>query len=438
VSASPADETALTATASASASIWRHRPFLLLSAARFCAVSASQMQAVGVGWQVYDTTRSAFALGLVGLAQFLPLVLLALFAGHAADRFRRRPLLGFCYALELAATAGIGLVVLAGVSDPRPIYALVALFAAARAFESPTSQSLLPALVPPEFLSRAVAGAASANQIAVIAAPALGGLLYGFGGGLVFAACALALAVAITAVALLPASFPRPGRGRLSLASLFAGIAFIRHQPVVLGAISLDLFAVLLGGATALLPVFARDILQAGPLGLGLLRSAPAVGACAMAFLLARHPIERRAGHIMFASVILFGTATILFGMSASIPLSVAALLLLGAADMVSMVIRQTLIQLMSPDALRGRVSAVGSLFVGTSNQLGEFRAGVMGGTVGPVGAVVLGGIATLAIAILWLVLFPALRTAQSLRTPPPALSRAARPGAVDASAGHS
>jgi hypothetical protein len=226
----------------------------------------------------------------------------------------------------------------------------------------------------------------------------------------------------------------------LSLASLFAGIAFIRHQPVVLGAISLDLFAVLLGGATALLPVFARDILQAGPLGLGLLRSAPAVGACATALFLARHPIERRAGHIMFAAVIGFGIATILFGMSVSTPLSVAALLLLGAADMVSMVIRQTLIQLMSPDALRGRVSAVGSLFVGTSNQLGEFRAGVMGGTLGPVGAVVLGGAATLAVATAWLFLFPALRAAESLRAPGSAVPRQTPVGgrSVDGGTGHS
>jgi MFS family permease len=401
-------------------SIWQCHGLVRLSCARLFSVSAVQMQAVAVGWLVYDMTKSAVALGLIGLAQFLPLMALVLFAGHAADRFPRRTLLAICYAVEFAASAGIGLVALRGGRDPAPVFALVMLYAAARAFESPTTQSLLPSLVPPALLSRAIAGNTSANQTATIFAPALGGLLYGLGAGIVFGICALALAVSFGLVLLLPRDAARPARTVVGLATLFAGIGFIARQKIVMGAISLDLFAVLFGGATALLPIYARDILHAGPAGLGLLRSAPAAGAFLMALVLARHPIERRAGHILFATVGIYGVATILFGLSRAIPLSLAALVLLGAADVVSMVIRQTLVQMMTPDELRGRVSAVSSLFTGTSNQLGEFRAGMMAAWLGPVAAVVLGGVGTLAIVAGGWRLFPALRRAQGLRPPLP------------------
>ena len=395
--------------------LWRHVPYRRLLCARLFSVSAVQMQAVAVGWQVYDMTGSAFALGMIGLAQFLPLAALALFAGHAADRFPRRVVLGACYVVELGSTLGIGAVAIAGLRDPVPVFVLVSLFAAARSFESPAMQSLLPTLVPPPLLSRAIAGNTSANQSAVIFAPALGGLLYGFGASVVYVVCAGALAAALGLILLLPPA-PRRRRAVLDLSSLFAGIAFIRHHPIILGAISLDLFAVLLGGATALLPIFARDILEAGPTGLGLLRSAPALGAVMTALYLARHPIERGAGRLMFAAVAGFGVATVGFGLSRHTALSVAALFVLGATDVVSMVIRQTLIQLRTPDELRGRVNAVSSLFTGTSNQLGGFRAGLMAALVGPVGAVVLGGAGTLVVVVAWMRLFRALRDAQGLR----------------------
>jgi MFS family permease len=371
---------------------------------------AFQMQAVAVGWQVYALTHSTFELGLVGLAQFLPMVLLTLPAGHAADRYDRR----LVAALALAAQV-IALGVLAAGSAGRwigipGIFAAVTVIGAARAFERPAGQALLPTLVPESVVPRAVAWASGAFQTASIAGPALGGLLYGFGPAVSYGAAGVLAA----AGALLVASIRVPGPARTpepaTLRSVFAGIGFIRRHDVVLGTISLDLFAVLLGGATALLPAFARDILRVGVWGLGALRSAPAVGSLAMTVWLAHHPLERGVGRKMFAAVTVFGLATIVFGLSRSFALSLAALGILGAADVVSVVVRSSLVQLQTPDAMRGRVSAVNALFIGTSNQLGEFESGVTAAIFGTALATVLGGIGTIAVALLWMRIFPSLR----------------------------
>ncbi len=300
---------------------------------------------------------------------------------------------------------------------PALIYAAVALLGAARAFEAPCMQAMLPALVPPTLFSRAAALFSSVFQSVTIIGPSLGGLLYGLGAPVPYAACACLFAAAAICACLIPRRTPPP-REPVSLAAVFGGIAFIRSRPDILGAISLDLFAVLLGGATALLPVYARDILHAGPFALGLLRAAPAVGALALSLILARHPIGGRAGPLMFGAVALFGLATIVFGLSRSLPLSVAALAVLGAADVVSVVVRSSLVQLRTPDTMRGRVSAVNMLFIGTSNQFGEFESGTLAALIGAMPAVVLGGVGTLVVTLLWMRLFPTLRRLDRLEAP--------------------
>jgi MFS family permease len=346
----------------------------------------------------------------VGLAAFLPAICLALVTGHVADRFDRRGVLLACYAATTV--TAIGLFLLARQASPPvwPIYALIVAFGMARAFANPAGQALVPNLVPVQHFKNAVAWNSSVWQTATIAGPAMGGILYAFGSTVVFAAAGGCFALTTL---LLLAMRPRPAQGarkRPSWASLLAGLWFIRSRPAILGAISLDLFAVLLGGATALLPIYARDILHVGPWGLGLLRSAPAVGAVIMAVLLAYRPLQRRTGRRMFQAVAVFGLATIGFGLSTSLPLSLFCLFVLGASDMVSVFVRQTLVQIETPDTMRGRVAAVNAVFIGASNELGEFESGVLAALIGAVPAVVLGGVGTLAVAALWARWFPSLR----------------------------
>lgn len=376
---------------------------------------SSQVQAVAVGWQVYALTHSAAALGFVGLAQFLPMVAFIFPAGHAADQHDRRRIVITCQAIEAFAAAFMALASFAHFLAPGMIYGLVALFGICRAFEMPAQQTFLPSLVPASLFPRAVALSSSLFQVASIAGPSLGGLLYGLGAGVCYALCAAGFAIAALATASMKFRFPARARQPATLAAVFGGISFLRRRPTMLGALSLDLFAVLLGGATAMLPLFATDILHAGPWGLGLLRAAPAIGALLVATILARYPLGRHAGRWMFVSVMIFGIATIVFGFSRSIPVSIAALAVLGGADVISVMVRSALVQLGTPDEMRGRVSAVNMLFIGSSNQLGEFESGMLASAIGAVPAVVVGGIGTLVITALWMGLFPGLRNLDRL-----------------------
>jgi MFS family permease len=392
-----------------------HRSFVRFWLARVAGGFANQMQAVAVGWQMYALTGSPLDLGLVGLAQFAPSVILLLVVGHVADRYDRRWVVGTCQVVEASAATMLAVLSFRGTITEHAIFALVALAGAARAFVMPTQQTLLPSLVPSHVLPRAVAANATAGQTAIIAGPALGGFLYAAGASAVYGLCALMFVIASVLNATLHVERRGAMREPPTLAALFAGIAYIRKRRELLGAISLDLFAVLLGGASALLPIYARDILLTGPWGLGLLRSAPAIGALAMATWLARHPLERHAGRKMFAGIAMFGVATIVFGLSHSFALSLAALIVMGAADMVNVVVRMSLVQLRTPDEKRGRVSAVNSMFIGASNQLGEFESGVTAAWFGTVPAVVIGGIGTLLIAWLWMRWFRELAEVDSL-----------------------
>ncbi|MEQ1883593.1 MAG: MFS transporter [Bryobacteraceae bacterium] len=393
----------------------RERPFRLLCISRAFSTLAFQIQAVAVGWQIYALTSSPFQLGMVGLAQFLPMVLLNLAVGHFADRHDRRRIVSVCQFIEGTAAAALAIGSFTAHLSAAAIYTAVAVIGAARAFEGPTMQALVPGLVDEAMLPQAIALSTSAFQTASIAGPAVGGFLYALG---------VTTPYAVAAALFLSAGFfsggvrvahTIPRREPATLKSVFSGLHFIRSRPAVLGAISLDLFAVLLGGATALLPVFAKEILHTGPWGLGVLRAAPALGAVAMSFTLAHKPLKGRAGMIMFCAVMGFGAATIVFGLSSSVYLSLAALFALGAFDVVSVVIRQSLVQLQTPDEMRGRVSAVNSLFIGTSNQLGEFESGVTAAWFGTVPAVVIGGIGSIAVAGLWMFLFPDLRKLERL-----------------------
>ena len=384
--------------------------FTALLSARGLSSLGYQMQAVVLGWQIYALTHSAFALGLIGLAQFLPFLTLVFVAGTVVDRADRRRIAAICQAAECAAALTLAATTLLHGATPLMLYALAAATGSARAFEAPSLQALLPSLVPQASYPRAAAASSSLFQLANIAGPSLGGLIYGAGPAYAYAACAISFALAATASARLPPRIATPARRPPTLASFFAGIGFIRQRPDILGAISLDLFAVLLGGATALLPLFARDILHAGPLGLGVLRAAPGLGALCVSLFLARHPLARHLGPAMFTAVALFGAATIVFGLSTSLPLSAACLAVLGAADVVSVVIRSTLVQMRTPDGMRGRVAAVNLLFIGSSNQLGEFESGTLAALAGAVPAVVLGGVGTLAVMCTWMALFPGLR----------------------------
>ena len=385
--------------------------------ARFLASFAVQIITVAVGWQLYDATRDPFLLGMVGLAEFLPSIVLVLATGAAADHFDRLRIVTLCLAAEVIAAALLLVIYLRGGTPLLPIFAVLVLIGIARAFIAPALQSVVTSLVPPAQLPTAIAWNTSSWQIASVVGPVAGGLLYGLGGAVAYAVATAMLALAAVLVArvrLRPSTEPidRPER---SLQAMFAGFAYVRRNPVVLGAISLDLFAVLLGGATALMPAFARDLLEVGPWGLGLLRSAPGIGAVAMAAWLARYPIRLHAGIIMFAGVAVFGLFTVVFGLSRSVPLSIASLVIMGAGDMISVYVRETLIQIATPDALRGRVNAVNMLFVGASNELGAFRAGTMAAWIGVVPAVVVGGVGTVIVAGLWAWAFPALRKTERI-----------------------
>jgi MFS family permease len=389
---------------------------VIFCAVRVCATVALQMQAVALGWQIYGLTGRPLDLGLVGLAQFLPALVLFLLTGHVADRYDRRRVLRICQTVEGLAVATLAWGTAAGWIDREAILTAALAIGAARAFEAPALSALLPTIVPAEMFPRAVAGAASANQFATIAGPAAGGLVYAVSPVAAYGLSAALFLAAATLVGLMPLVAAVGRRDRFSLASLFAGFAFIRRQPIVLGAISLDLFAVLLGGATALLPLFARDVLDTGAAGLGLLRACPAAGALTTSLVLARWPLRRRVGRTMYACVALFGLATIVFALSRWLPLSMAALAVLGVADLISVVVRSTLVQLCTPDEMRGRVSAVNSLFIGTSNQLGEFRAGAMAALIGGVPAVLVGGVGTLLVVALWARLFPQLYAVDAMQ----------------------
>lgn len=394
---------------------FRHSSYLRFWVARFFMTFATQIVSVAVGWQVYDLTRDPFDLGLVGLVQFAPALLLVLVTGAVADRFGRRLVMGLASLLEMGCAAALLYLSVRGLGSAAPIFAVLLVFGVARAFFGPASASLVANLVPAKDFANAVAWNSSAWQTATIVGPVAGGLLYGLASEAAYGTATAMMGIA----SLLIFSIPKPKQHteteRPSLETIFAGFRYIRSEKVVLGAISLDLFAVLLGGAVALLPVYARDILELGPWGLGLLRAAPGLGAIGVAIWLAGHPIRDHAGIVMFVFVGLFGVFTALFGLSTIPWLSILALALLGAADMISVYIRETLIQLWTPDRVRGRVNAVNMVFVGASNELGEFRAGTMAALIGTVPAVVLGGVGAIGVAGLWASLFPELRKARRL-----------------------
>ena len=400
----------MTATVTASAGLLQQRPFVLFWLARVSTTIGYQMLALVIGWQLYQLTNSAFDLGLVGLIQFVPAVILTLLIGHAADRYDRRSIIRAAQATYAIAAAVLTIAMIAGALSRELLFGVVFLAGAARAFEVPTGSALVPALVPAPLITRAVGGWTSANQVAVISGPALGGLIYAASPVAVTALCVAFFATSIVLVSFIAVRGSAPAREPPTFASVLAGFEFIRTRPRLLGVITLDLFVVLLGGAVALLPIFARDILQVGPIGLGLLRSAPAVGALIMAVLLSRHPVERYIGPKMLIVTAIFGIATVVFGLSTWFPLSLAALAVLGAADAVSIVVRFSLVQIETPDAMRGRVSAINYLFVGSSNTLGDFRAGTNAAEFGAIGSVLIGGIGSLVVAGLWMFLFPGLR----------------------------
>jgi MFS family permease len=398
-----------------SSDLLRHRSFLLFLLSRSFSRFSSQIAAVAVGWQIYELTGSAFDLGMVGLVQFLPTALLVFVAGHAADRYPRKRVVQICQLAEALTALYLACGAYSGWLTVVQIFVATAVLGTAGAFESPAVAALLPLVAPAGSLQRATALSSGAAQIATITGPALGGLAYAFAPGLPYGMMVffwLSGAILTGGIGLVQMAIARDAA---TPADLFAGVRFVRSNAAILGTISLDLFAVLLGGATALLPIYARDILQTGPLGLGILRAAPAIGALLMTAVLARHTIRRRVGLRMFQAVIIFGVATVVFAVSRWMWLSVAALAILGAADTVSVVIRFSLVQLATPDEMRGRVGAVNFLFINASNQLGQFESGVTAALLGAMPAAVLGGLGTIAIALLWMKLFPTLRDVERL-----------------------
>jgi MFS family permease len=391
--------------------VLRNRDFTRFIAARFIATLAVQMQTVAVGWQVYEVTRNPLDLGLIGLSQFLPFVLLILPAGHLADSRDRRRILATCFALECVCALLLLAFAARGLDSARPVFAVMVLFGVARAFAMPTGQALLPNLVPRAQFGTAVALNSSTWQVATIAGPSLGGLVYLAGPSVVYGSVAALLAASV----LMVLSLRTGGRDEARSVeppgwhALLSGLRFVRSRRLVLGAISLDLFAVLFGGATALLPVYAADVLHVGPAGLGWLRTAPGIGAALCGIALGVLPVSRHVGRWMFGGVIVYGLATLVFGLSTVLWLSLAALVVMGAGDMVSVYVRHLLVQLETPDEIRGRVSAVNAVFIGASNELGEFESGVTAAWFGTVPAVIVGGCATLLVAGVWWRRFPEL-----------------------------
>lgn len=383
------------------------------------------VQSVSVGWQVYDLTHSPLALGIVGGVEFVPMFLLALPAGELADRFDPRRIITLASLLEVLSSGLLLGFVLTRQTSVWPLYAVILLYGTARGFSGPATRSLLPFLVPPEKLPKSLAWGSSVTQLAIIAGPALGGFAYALGPAIAYGSALLGALLSAIGMLFLGGRRVRPDPAVLAsrLARVREGVRFVRSRPVVYGAISLDLFAVLLGGAVSLLPVYARDILHVGPTGLGLLRSAPAFGAAVTALYLTRRPVERNVGPTMFAAVAVFGIGTIVFGMSTDFGLSMAALAITGAADQISVYIRSALVQFATPDEMRGRVSAVSTLFISASNELGGFESGVTAALLGTVAAVVVGGVGTLVVVAIWMRAFPPLRTVDRMREVVPAAS---------------
>ncbi|WP_431097585.1 MFS transporter [Polaromonas aquatica] len=409
------------------AELTRQRAFMRMWFARLFGTTGNQMLMVAVGWQMYELTGSAWDLGLVGLYQFVPALLLTLVAGHVADRVHRGRIIAAC--LVTQATVALILVAategwqLSGASHSwasrELLLGVSIMLGVARAFQMPAQQALTPMLVPPVMLPRAMAFSSAGMQAAVIGGPALGGVIFVAGATAVYATCAFLFATGCVLIAVLRYDHVPPPREPVTLRTLLAGVEFVWQRKALLGAVSLDLFAVLLGGATALLPMFAKDILHVGPWGLGLLRAAPAAGALLVSALLTRWPLERRVGLTMLSAVALYGVCMVVFGLSTSFVLSLLVLAISGGADMVSVVVRQTLVQIETPNEMRGRVSAVNSVFIGASNQLGEFESGATAALMGPVGSVVAGGVGTLLVAAAWFRMFPSLSRRDKMVTPP-------------------
>ena len=389
--------------------VLRNRNLAFYLSARFLATLAVQMQSVAIGWQVYQITGSLFDLGLIGLAQFAPFLVLILWAGHVADRYNRRIIVMLCMAVQLVCSSLLIAFTASGSQVVWPVFAILVVFGSARAFMMPASQAVLKNLVPDREFSQAVALGSSTMHVAMILGPIVGGLLYVFGAQTVHMISAALLTLAVLLMSRTRSIQQIINKAPVSLSTLLEGLRFVRSRPIVLGAISLDLFAVLFGGATALLPAYAHDVLQAGPTGLGFLRTAPGAGAALCSIALAMYPITRRVGAWMFGGVALFGVCILVLGATDNFAIALGALFLSGVGDMVSVYIRHLLVQYETPDEIRGRVSAVNSVFIGASNELGEFESGITAGWLGLTRAILLGGAATIAVTGIWAWLFPVL-----------------------------
>ncbi|MGE5540302.1 MAG: MFS transporter [Gemmatimonas sp.] len=394
---------------------FRHRDFALYWFSRFLSTVAMQMQAVAVAWQVYEISHDPFDLGMIGLSLFLPAIALVLVTGQVADRYNRKTVIQICLAADVVFAAVLCALAYQGVNSTWPIFAVLVALGVDRAFITPAGQAMMPNLVPEKDLANAVAWQSSSWQVATIGGPAIGGAFLGVGLAFTYISSAALTLIAVLLTALIATREYLSKREPVTWSSVLGGLTYIRAKAVVLGAISLDLFAVVLGGCVALYPIYATDILAVGAEGLGLLRAAPAVGAAACSLWLIARPLKTRPGATMLWAVALFGAATVAFGVSTSFPLSLAALFTMGAADMVSVYVRQTLVQLATPDEMRGRVSAVSSVFITTSNEFGDFRAGMVASVIGAVPAVVIGGLATVAVTGLWARMFPELRRVERI-----------------------
>lgn len=397
---------------------FRHSSFSRYFTARFCTAFATQIVSVAVGWQIYDQTGNALLLGFIGLVQFLPALILVVLTGLASDKLGRRLVMGLSILLEMVCAAGILFLAVTQQFQPVLVLGLLTIFGIARAFHTPASSSLVVNVVPPEDFANAIGWVTSSWQLASILGPVAGGLLYGISGAFAYGTAMMIFAIAAGLIFSIPKPEQTFEKEPTSLKVLLGGFNYIWKEKIVLGAISLDLFAVLLGGAVALLPIYAKDILEVGPIGLGLLRAAPGIGAILVILGLIAFPIRKHAGIILFVSVALFGVFTAIFGVSKIAWISIIALMLVGAFDMISVYIREILLQLWTPDHVRGRVNAVNSIFLGASNELGEFRAGFMAAVYGAVFTVTAGGVAAIAVAAIWAKAFPKLRRAKHLDHP--------------------